>query len=134
MRIAIAHVERAPLRLSDFLALTKPRVVSLIVFSAVIGMLLATPGIVSLRPLVFGAIGIGLVACPAAASNRLLDLKEHAVKARTRARPLPRGRLRPAEAAAFGVALGAAGLAVLYTLVSPLTMWLLLAAFVGGVP
>jgi len=132
VRIAIAHVERAPLRLSDFLALTKPRVVSLI--SAVIGMLLATPGMVSLRPLVFGAIGIALVACAAAASNRLLDLKKHAVKARTRARPLPRGRLRPAEAAAFGVALGAAGLAVLYTLVSPLTMWLLLATFVAGVP
>jgi len=75
-----------------------------------------------------------LVAGSAAATNCLLELKKDAVTARTPARLLPRGRLGPAEPAAFAVALGAAGLAVLYTLANPLTMWLMLATFVGGVP
>jgi protoheme IX farnesyltransferase len=116
-------------RLREFFALTKPRVLSLIVFTAVIGMMLAAPGLVPLRPLVFGAMGIAMVAGAAAATNCLLEWRKDAVMARTRARPLPRGRLSPAEAAAFAVALGAAGLALLYTLVNPLTMWLTLATF-----
>jgi protoheme IX farnesyltransferase len=118
-------------RLQEFFALTKPRVVSLIVFTAVIGMFLATPGMVAFRPLVFGAIGIALVAGAAAAVNCLLERKIDALMARTRARPLPAGRLSSAEALAFAVVIGAAGLALLYALVNPLTMWLTLATFVG---
>src|SRR5262245_17002107 len=129
-----ADIDLVSRRLQQFLALTKPRAVSLIVFTAVIGMLLAAPGMVALRPLVFGAIGIALVAGAAAATNCLLELKKDAVMARTRTGLLPRGRLGPAEPAAFAAALGAAGLAVLYTLVNPLTMWLMLATFVGRVP
>jgi len=118
-------------RLQEFFALTKPRVVSLIVFTAVIGMFLATPGMVAFRPLVFGAIGIALVAGAAAAVNCLLEQKIDALMARTRGRPLPMGRLTSAEALAFAVVAGAAGLGLLYLLVNPLTMWLAAATFMG---
>jgi protoheme IX farnesyltransferase len=118
-------------RLQVFFALTKPRVVSLIVFTAVIGMFLATPGMVAFQPLVFGAIGIALVAGAAAAVNCLLEQKIDALMARTRARPLPTGRLSSPEALAFAVVIGAAGLALLYALVNPLTMWLAAATFMG---
>ncbi len=126
-----AHSWPVTRRLHQFFALTKPRVVSLIVFTAVIGMFLATPGAVPLKPLVFGVIGIALVAGAAAASNCLLEQKIDALMARTRARPLPMGRIDSAEALAFAVTLGAAGVALLYSFVNPLTMWLTLATFVG---
>ena len=118
-------------RLQEFFALTKPRVVSLIVFTAAIGMFLATPGMVAFQPVVFGAIGIALVAGAAAAVNCLLEQKIDALMARTRGRPLPMGRLTSAEALAFAVVAGAAGLALLYLLVNPLTMWLAAATFMG---
>ena len=128
----ISRIEAgASARLQEFFALTKPRVLSLIVFTAVIGMFLATPGMVAFQPLFFGAIGIALVAGAAAATNHLLELQRDALMARTRARPLPTGRIDPAEAALFALALGASGLALLYTLVNPLTMWLTAATFVG---
>ena len=121
----------ASLHLNPYFALTKPRVVSLIVFTAVIGMFLATPGMVALRPLIFGAIGIALVAGAAAAVNCLLEHKIDALMARTRGRPLPMGRLTSGEAAAFALVVGLAGMALLYALVNPLTMWLALATFAG---
>jgi protoheme IX farnesyltransferase len=121
----------ASLCLYSYFALTKPRVVSLIVFTAVIGMFLATPGMVAFRPLVFGAIGIALVAGAAAAINCLLEQRIDALMARTRARPLPMGQLNSAEALAFAVVVGGIGVALLYSLVNPLTMWLALATFVG---
>src|SRR4249920_2387467 len=80
-------------RFQQFLALTKPRVVSLIVFTAVIGMFLATPGMVPLRVLVFATLGIALVAGAAAAINCLVEQKIDALMARTRARPLPMGQV-----------------------------------------
>ena len=125
------HTRPAALRLRQFLALTKPRVVSLIVFTAMIGMFLATPGVVALQTLVFGAVGIALVAGAAAAINCLLEQKIDALMARTRARPLPRGQINSVEALAFAVSIGAVGLALLYALVNPLTMWLSLGTFVG---
>ena len=118
-------------RLSQFLALTKPRVVSLIIFTAVIGMFLAVPGMVPLEPLVFGTIGIALVAGAAAAVNCLVEQKIDALMARTRARPLPMGQLNSLETLAFAGVVGGAGLTLLYALVNPLTMWLTLATFVG---
>jgi protoheme IX farnesyltransferase len=121
----------ASLRLSQFLALTKPRVVSLIVFTAVIGMFLAVPGMVPLEPLVFGTIGIALVAGAAAAVNCLVEQKIDALMARTRARPLPMGQLNSLETLAFAGVVGGAGLTLLFALVNPLTMWLTLATFVG---
>ena len=125
------HTRPTALRLRQFLALTKPRVVSLIVFTAMIGMFLATPGVVALQTLVFGAVGIALVAGAAAAINCLLEQKIDALMARTRARPLPRGQINSVEALAFAVSIGAVGLALLYALVNPLTMWLSLGTFVG---
>jgi protoheme IX farnesyltransferase len=120
-------------RLGQFLALAKPRVVSLIVFCAVIGMLLAVPAgnPVPLVPVVAGTIGIALVAGAAAAVNCLVEQKVDAVMARTRARPLPRGELGSAQTLAFSGAIGGAGLWLLYNLVNPLTMWLTLGTFVG---
>jgi protoheme IX farnesyltransferase len=125
------HSRPSALRLHQFLALTKPRVVSLIVFTAVIGMFLATPGMVPIEALVFGTLGIALVAGAAAAINCLVEQKIDALMARTRARPLPMGQLGTGETLAFAAVVGGAGLAVLYALVNPLTMWLTLATFVG---
>jgi len=119
------------LRLQQFLALTKPRVVSLIVFTAVIGMFLATPGMVPLQIMLFGTVGIGLVAGAAAAINCLVEQKLDAVMARTRARPLPTGQVTSGETLLFASIVGGVGLAMLYALVNPLTMWLTLGTFVG---
>jgi heme o synthase len=118
-------------RLQQFLALTKPRVVSLIVFTAVIGMFLATPGMVPLQTLVFGTLGIGLVAGAAAAVNCLVEQKVDAVMARTRARPLPMGQITSLQTLLFAGVVGGIGLTMLYALVNSLTMWLTLATFAG---
>ena len=118
-------------RLRQFLSLTKPRVVSLIVFCAVIGMFLAVPGMVPPRLLLSATIGIWLVAGAAAAMNCLVEQKTDAVMARTRARPLPRGELTSLQTLAFAGAVGGTGLWMLYALVNPLTMWLTFGTFIG---
>jgi heme o synthase len=118
-------------RLRRFLELTKPRVVSLIVFCAVIGMFLAAPGMVAPGLLASATAGIWLVAGAAAAVNCLVEQKVDAVMARTRGRPLPRGDLTAPQTLAFAGIMGGAGLWVLYALVNPLTMWLTLGTFVG---
>lgn len=118
-------------RLHQFYQLTKPRVVSLIVFTAFIGMLLAVPGAVPLPPLVFGTIGIALVAGAAAAFNCLVEQKIDAVMTRTRRRPLPQGTITTMQTLVFAGIIGGIGLVMLYRLVNPLTMWLTLATFVG---
>jgi protoheme IX farnesyltransferase len=118
-------------RVRALCALTKPRVVSLIVFTAVIGMFLATPGAVPLQALLAGTAGIALVAAAAAAINCLVEQKIDAAMQRTSWRPLPRGELSSAETLIFAGALGGGGLALLYQFVNALTMWLTLATFVG---
>lgn len=118
-------------RAYQFYLLTKPRVVSLIVFTAVIGMCLATPGIVPLQPLLAGTLGIALIAGAAAAVNCLVEQKIDALMLRTRARPLPSGRLTSAQTLVFAGVLGGLGLAVLHRWVNDLTMWLTLATFIG---
>lgn len=118
-------------RLDQFLQLSKPRVVALIVFTAIIGMLLATPELVPLRVLLWASLGIWLVAGSAAAFNCLVEQKIDALMARTRARPLPMGTLSTMDTMLFSCLVGGVGLAVLYLLVNPLTMWLTLATFVG---
>jgi protoheme IX farnesyltransferase len=121
----------AGFRLRHFLSLTKPRVVSLIVFCAVIGMFLATPGMVPAGLLLAATLGIWLVAGAAAAVNCLVEQRIDAVMARTRGRPLPRGELTSAQTLAFASVVGGLGLTILYTLVNPLTMWLTFGTFVG---
>ena len=118
-------------RARQFFALAKPRVVLLIVFTAVIGMFLAVPGIPPAGAVVFGTIGIALVAGAAAAVNCLVEQNIDKLMRRTRWRPLPQGQLSSWETLAFAGVVGAAGLAILYQFVNPLTMWLTLATFVG---
>lgn len=118
-------------RLNDYYELCKPRVVLLIVFTAVVGMFLATPGMVPLPALIFGTLGIGLMASAAAAVNQLLDRQIDARMARTCGRPLVTGHLGVLESSLFALALGAAGMAVLYFRVNPLTAWLTLFTLVG---
>jgi len=118
-------------RMHQFYRLTKPRVVSLIVFTAVIGMFLAVPGAVPLNSLIFGTIGIALVAGAAAAVNCLVEQKIDSVMARTRGRPLPRGEVSSPETLFFLALIGGGGLYMLHQWVNPLTMWLTLITFVG---
>jgi heme o synthase len=115
----------------QYLALTKPRVVQLIVFCAVIGMLLAVPGLPDLRVAVAATIGIWLVASAAAAFNCLVEQAIDRKMARTAWRPTAKGELGNAQALAFSAVLCGAGSALLYWLVNPLTMWLTFATFVG---
>ncbi len=131
MTVTALHVTTR--RLGQFLELAKPRVVSLIVFCAVIGMFLAVPAgdPVPLAPLLAGTLGIALVAGAAAAVNCLVERKIDAAMARTRARPLPRGELTAAQTLVFAGAVGGAGLWLLHNLVNPLTMWLTLGTFVA---
>ena len=123
--------DRSGNRAQQFLALTKPRVVSLIVFTAMIGMLLAQPGAVPLAPFFFGTVGIALVAGAAAAFNCLVERKIDAVMVRTRRRPLPQGSITSAQTLLFAGIIGGGGLFLLHHYVNPLTMWLTLATFVG---
>ena len=118
-------------RLRQFIGLTKPRVVSLIVFCAAIGMFLATPGMVPTGLLLSAIVGIWLVAGSAAAVNCLVERKIDSVMSRTRGRPLPRGELTSFQTLAFAGGIGAAGLWILYVLVNPITMWLTFGTFIG---
>lgn len=111
--------------------LTKPRVVALIVFTALVGMFLAVPGLPPLRESVFGLLGIWLAAASAAAINHLIDQRIDKVMARTAHRPLATGALTPAQVLAFAVFLGAASMAILIALVNPLTAGLTFASLIG---
>jgi heme o synthase len=106
-------------------------VVSLIVFTAVIGMFLATPGMVPLQVLLAGTLGIALVAGAAAAVNCLVEQRVDALMKRTRWRPLPRGELSVLQTLVFAGALGGLGLWTLVQFVNALTMWLTVATFIG---
>ena len=118
-------------RLSDYYELCKPRVVLLIVFTAMVGMFLATPGMVPIDALLFGTLGIGLMAASAAAVNQMLDRKADQRMARTRKRPLVTGHLDMAQSARFAAAIGLLGMAILLWLVNALTAWLTLVTLVG---
>lgn len=118
-------------RARQFNALTKPRVVQLIVFCAVIGMLLAEPGLPDWRVAVPAAAGIWLVAAAAAAFNCVVEQRIDAKMARTAWRPTAKGELTNTQTLLFSAVLGLVGSAILYLLVNPLTMWLTFATFVG---
>jgi protoheme IX farnesyltransferase len=120
-----------PSRLRQFYALTKPRVVQLIVFCAVIGMLLAVPGLPDWRLALAATIGIWLVSAAAAAFNCLVEQRIDARMDRTAWRPTARGQLTNTQTLTFSALLCAAGSILLYVAVNPLTMWLTLATFIG---
>ena len=115
----------------QFWRLTKPRVVSLIVFTAVIGMLLAAPTLPPVGLMAWATLGIFLVAGAAAAFNCLVEQKIDAVMARTRARPTVMGSISQAQILLLAGAVGGLGLAILWHAVNPLTMWLTFGTFVG---
>jgi heme o synthase len=121
----------SPSRVRQFYVLTKPRVVQLIVFCAVIGMLLAQPGWPDWRLLFVGAAGIWLVAAAAAAFNCIVEQRIDARMARTAWRPTAKGELTNTQTLLFSAVLCIAGCALLWWAVNPLTMWLTLATFVG---
>ncbi len=121
----------APLAWRHYLALTKPRVVALIVFTAVVGTLLASPGMPPFRALVWGNLGIALASACAAALNHVLDRRIDAQMARTRARPLPRGKLTERQALTFAAVLGFISMAILGLLVNPLTAALTFVSLIG---
>ncbi len=102
-----------PIPFGQYWQLTKPRVVALIVFTAIIGMFMAVPGMPPWRALVFGTLGIWLAASSAAAINHLLDQRIDALMTRTSHRPLPTGSLSPRQVLVFAVVLGVASMAVL---------------------
>ncbi|GDX60812.1 MAG: protoheme IX farnesyltransferase [Nitrosospira sp.] len=130
MAISLSWQQTAS-RVQQFYRLTKPRVVSLIVFTAFIGMFLSVPGAVPINALIFGTLGIALVAGAAAAVNCLVEQKIDGVMARTRGRPLPQGEVSSPETFIFLAVVGGTGMFILYHWVNPLTMWLTLATFVG---
>jgi len=115
--------------LKAFFALCKPRVNALIVFTAVIGMFLATPGMVPIDLLISAIIGIGFVSGAAAAFNCLIEEKIDARMARTRGRPLPMGKVSQQETMFFASVLGGLGLLILFYFVNFLTMWLTAVTF-----
>ncbi|MDA1073491.1 MAG: heme o synthase [Proteobacteria bacterium] len=119
------------LAVRDFIELTKPRVVLLMLLCAVVGMFLATPGMVPLPVLLIGTLGIGLVAASAAVVNHIADREVDAGMARTQNRPVAAGRLDRRAALIFSALLGITGMVILYVWINPLTAWLNLASWVG---
>jgi len=114
-----------------YLALTKPRVVALIVFTAIVGTLMSTPGLPPLSALLWGNLGIALASGCAATINHVLDRRIDAQMSRTRGRPLPTGSLSERQALVFAAVLGFVSMAVLGLLVNPLTAVLTFLSLIG---
>ncbi|HHZ70900.1 MAG TPA: protoheme IX farnesyltransferase [Methylococcaceae bacterium] len=115
----------------NYLALCKPKVVALIIFTAVVGMFLATPDFPPLQPLLFGTLGIGLAAASAAAINHFLDQKVDAKMARTQNRPLPQGNISSQNVIIFAISLGVIAMLILVLWVNYLTATLTFLSLIG---
>lgn len=115
----------------EYLALCKPRVVSLVVFTAIIGMLLSTPGAVPLDIFVFGTLGIALAAGSAAAINHVAEHRIDALMARTKDRPLPQGEISKRHALVFALLIGTLAMYLLVVFVNSLTALLTFASLIG---
>jgi heme o synthase len=115
----------------DYLSLTKPKVSLLIVFTAIVGMVLASPGMVPLSPLIFGTMGIAMASGSAAAFNHILDRRIDKQMARTRRRPLATGSLRTSKALAFAAVLGVASMLLLWLSVGILCALLTFGSLIG---
>jgi protoheme IX farnesyltransferase len=115
----------------DYYELTKPKVVVLIVFTAVVGMVLAVPGWPGIIPLVFGTLGIGFAASSAAVVNHVLDARIDVQMSRTHNRPLPQGKLSQKQALSFAVLLCVLSMLMLWFIVNPLTAILTFASLIG---
>ena len=115
----------------DYLEMCKPRVVLLMLLCTLVGMFLATEGMVSWEIIFFGNMGVALVAGSAAALNHLVDANVDARMARTRNRPLAQGRVTNSQGAVFVAVTGITGMTILAVMINPLTAWLNLASWVG---
>jgi len=115
----------------DYYEMCKPRVVMLMILTSLVGMFLAVPGMVPLDVLIFGNVGIALVASSGAVVNHFIDRKIDIKMKRTHNRPLPQGRVGSAQTIIFAVAIGILGMAILLFWVNPLCAWLTLGSFIG---
>ena len=115
----------------DYYELTKPRVVMLIVFTAIVGMFVSVPGWPGVMPLVFGTLGIGLASSSAAVFNHVLDARIDIQMMRTRGRPLPQGKLTERSALTFATVLCILSMIILVLLVNPLTAILTFVSLIG---
>ncbi|WP_226944789.1 heme o synthase [Pseudomonas sp. FME51] len=127
----MSRTARAVAGWRDYLELTKPKVVALMIITSAIGMLLSTPGAVSWSVLLLGNLGIALCAGSAAAINHVVDRRIDLHMARTQRRPLAQGRVNPIHALLFALALGVAGMAILLLWINALTAWLTLGSLLG---
>ena len=118
-------------RWRDYLELTKPRVVSLMIFTVVVGMLLSSPSLLPWPAMLFGTLGITLAAAAGATINHLVDRRLDALMARTRGRPLPRGAIDNVPVALFAVGLCVAGMTLLLVFTNPLCTLLTFSSLVG---
>ncbi|MEW5682029.1 MAG: heme o synthase [Pseudomonadota bacterium] len=130
MSIAIKR-QSAMGRAKDYLELTKPKVVALLVLTAWVGMMLAVPGLPDLLTVLAATVGIGLLSAAAAAINHVVDQRIDAQMARTYSRPVAKGRLSSKQASSFAFTLAITGFIILYGLVNALTAWLTLASLFG---
>lgn len=128
---AVLKARAANNRLRDYLEITKPKVVALLVLTAWVGMMLAVPGLPSVQTLFFATLGIGLLSAAAAAINHVVDQRIDAQMARTYSRPVAKGRISTTQATSFAIGLAVAGFVVLYVVVNALTAWLTLASLFG---
>jgi len=124
-----ADIKKAGWR--DYYEMCKPRVVMMMILTSLVGMFLAVPGMVPMDILIWGNLGIALVASAGAVVNHLIDHQVDTIMQRTIKRPIPQGRVSPAQALMFALGICVLGMAILLFLVNPLCAWLTLASFVG---
>lgn len=127
----IAAQETVTYTWQDYYAMTKPKVVVLIAFTALVGMLLSTQVVVPWQPLLFGLFGISLAAACGAVINHIIDQRIDAVMDRTHSRPFPSGHMDTSHAISFAMLLGVISMSTLYLLVNPLTAALTFCALIG---
>lgn len=128
--ISANHIE-SKAQWRNYLTLTKPKVVALMLLTALVGMCLAVPGALPVQESLLGLAGIGLMAGSAAAFNHLIDQRIDAIMARTYKRPLPSGQMKATNVFVFAVAIGVLGFVILYWGVNTLTAWLTFASLLG---
>lgn len=127
----IPFIQSIGIHWRDYYELCKPRVVALLVFTAIIGMFLSTPGMVPLTPLLLGSLGIGLASASAAAINQVVDQKIDADMKRTNNRPIPTGNLTNKQALGFAFFIGALAMFILVYYINVLTAVLTFISLVG---
>lgn len=128
-KIAVTDLEKTSFR--DYLELTKPKVVALMILTSIIGMFLSVPGMVPIDVLILGNVGIALCAGAAAVINHVVDRKIDLKMSRTLNRPVAKGRVSPYQAMFFSAILGFLGMAILLLYINALTAWLTLASLFG---